>query len=364
MVGSKTLKKTKLSYMLLRLNWVQVIGTTLLSYVWLSTAILVSATANEIVSNNQNSELITNQAASWDSLPDLKQVLAEKIKLEKKAASIVAQKQPQLIAQTNYPGTSDNSPDVDNLRQQLLIEPLVKPASPDPQAPPAKRRYPPGLSFAAPSAFGASWGDVFVGASGATRNDRSNDLDGSISAGFGLGNSQKLVGLEFTFNNGSIKKFGENGTFDLKVHRIAYAKGTNIVGVAAGWKTFAQYGNEGVRNSTAYGVVTTYSLLRPNDSVNPMPISFSAGAGGGDFRQGKDGKDTTGVFGGVGVQVHPQVGVGFGWSGVGLNIGASFVPVPTIPLTITAQGADLTNNSSAGSVFVLSVGYGFNFLPK
>jgi len=361
MVGSKTLKKTKLSYMLLRLKWVQVIGTTLLSYVWLSTAILVSATANEIVSNNQNSESITNQAASEDSLPDLKQVLAEKIKLEKKAASIVAQKQPQLIAQTNSPGTSDNSPiDVENLRQQLLIEPLVKPAPP---AQAAKRTYPPGLSFGAPSAFGAGWGDVFVGASGATRSSKSGDnpLDGSISTGFGLGNSQKLVGLEFAFNNGSIKNFGKNGTFDLKVHRIAYAKGTNQVGVAAGWKTFAQYGNEGVRDSSAYGVVTTYSLLRPNDSVNPMPISFSAGAGGGDFRQGNA---STGVFGGVGVQVHPQVGVGFGWSGVGLNIGASFVPVPTIPLTITAQGADLTDNSSGGTVFVLSVGYGFNFLPK
>jgi len=361
MVRSKTLKKTKLSYMLLRLNWVQVIGTTLLSYIWFSTAILVSATANEIVSNNQNSELITNQAASEDSLPDLKQVLAEKVKLGKKAASIVAQKQPQLIAQTNSPGTSDNSPiDVENLRQQLLIEPLVKPASPDSSAPPAKRRYPPGLSFGAPSAFGAGWGDVFVGASGATRNKTNDGLDGSISAGFGLGNSQQ-VGLEFAFNNGSIKNFGENGTFDLKVHRIAYAKGTNQVGVAAGWKTFAQYGNEGVRDSSAYGVVTTYSLLRPNDSVNPMPISFSAGAGGGDFRQGNA---STGVFGGVGVQVHPQVGVGLGWSGVGLNIGASFVPVPTIPLTITAQGADITDNSSGGTVFVLSVGYGFNFLPK
>jgi hypothetical protein len=361
MVGSKTLKKTKLSYMLLRLNWVQVIGTTLLSYVWLSTAILVSATANEIVSNNQKSELITNQAASEDSLPDLKQVLAEKVKLGKKAASIVAQKQPQLIAQTNSPGTSDNSPiDVDNLRQQLLIEPLVKPAPP---AQAAKRTYPPGLSFGAPSAFGAGWGDAFVGASGATRSSKTgnNPLDGSTSAGFGLGNSQKLVGLEFAYNNGSIKKFGKNGTFDLKVHRIAYAKGTNQVGVAAGWKTFAQYGNEGVRDSSAYGVVTTYSLLRPNNSENTMPISFSAGAGGGDFRQGNA---STGVFAGVGVQVHPQIGVGFGWSGVGLNIGASYVPVPTIPLTITAQGADLTDNSSGGTVFVLSVGYGFNFLPK
>jgi hypothetical protein len=38
--------------------------------------------------------------------------------------------------------------------------------------------------------------------------------------------------------------------------------------------------------------------------------------------------------------------------------------VPTIPLTINAQGADLTDNTQGGTVIVLSVGYGFNFLPK
>jgi hypothetical protein len=63
--------------------------------------------------------------------------------------------------------------------------------------------------------------------------------------------------------------------------------------------------------------------------------------------------------------------VGLGWSGVGLNLGASFVPIPTLPLTITLQGADLTNNSVGGTTFALSIGYGalsigygFNFLPK
>jgi hypothetical protein len=92
-----------------------------------------------------------------------------------------------------------------------------------------------------------------------------------------------------------------------------------------------------------------------------MPISFSLGAGGGDFRQGNA---STGIFTGVGVQVHPQVGVGLGWSGVGLNIGASYVPVPTMPLTITTQVADITDNSQGGTVFVFSMGYGFNFQPK
>ena len=321
-------------------NWIQFIYLGLwltLPTLFLTTAISVNSAsaADDIVTENQNSELSIDKTAKATPV------------------SVPEQNQPQLIAQTG----EGNPDDVNKIRQELLVEPLIKIKI----APATKPTYPPGLSFAAPSAFGANMGDAFLGTSATFFGTRDTGLDGSISAGFGLGNSQKLVGLEFGFNNGSIKDFGSNGTFDLKAHRIVYAKGSNQIGVAAGWKTFAQYGNEGIRPSSAYGVVTSYSLLKPNDSVNKMPISFSAGVGGGDFRQGNA---STGVFGGVGVQVHPQVGVGLGWSGVGFNIGASIVPIPTLPLTITASGVDLTDNSAGGTVFSLSVGYGFNFLPK
>jgi len=308
-----------------------------------------ASAADDMVAANLNNELITDQTTTTTSLADTKQVFTA-ADLKPKVESTPGQK--QLIAQNADSDTND----LNKIRQELLVEPLIKLKIPE-----SKPTYPPGLSFAAPSAFGANMGDAFVGASAAFFGNRDTSLDGSTSLGFGLGNSQKLVGLEFAWNNGSIKDFGSNGTFDLKAHRIVYAKGTNQVGVAAGWKTFAQYGNESIRPSSAYGVLTTYSLLKPNDSVNKMPISFSLGAGGGDFRQGNA---STGVFAGAGVQVHPQVGVGLGWSGIGFNVGASFVPVPTLPLTITAQASDLTENTAGGTVFSLSVGYGFNFLPK
>ncbi|MDB9488076.1 hypothetical protein PN492_16230 [Dolichospermum circinale CS-537/01] len=341
-------------------HWKQLIYLGLwltLPTLFLTTAISVNSAsaADDIVTENQNSELNTDKTAKATPVTDTKQVVAA-AELEKTVASVPEQNQPQLIAQTG----DGNPDDVDKIRQDLLIEPLIKLKV----VPATKPTYPPGLSFAGASAFGANMGDAFVGLSAATTGNRGNsinDIDASTSLGFGLGNSQKLVGLEFGFNNGSIKNFGSNGTFDFKAHRIVYAKGSNQIGVAAGWKTFAQYGNESIRPSSAYGVVTSYSLLKPNDPVNKMPISFSAGAGGGDFRQGNA---STGVFAGVGVQVHPQVGVGLGWSGVGLNLGASFVPVPTLPLTITVQGADLTDNSVGGTTFALSIGYGFNFLPK
>jgi hypothetical protein len=323
------------------------------SFVYLSLFLTLSAisvnsasAADNMVTENQKSELITDQAVT---IPES----------EQKIESISEQQQPQLIAQTE----DSNQDDVNKIRQELLIEPLLKLKTVAP-----KPTYPPGLSFAGPSAFGANMGDVFVGASAATAGNRGNsinDIDASTSVGFGLGNSQKLVGLELSFNNGSVKNFGSNGTFDLKAHRIVHAKGSNQIAVAAGWKAFAQYqtkeSSEQIRPSSVYGVVTSYSLLKPNDPVNKMPVSLSLGVGGGDFRQGNA---STGVFAGAGVQVHPQVGVGLGWSGVGLNLGASFVPIPTLPLTITLQGADLTNNSVGGTTFALSIGYGFNFLPK
>ena len=338
-------------------NWIQFIYLGLwltLPTLFLTTAISVNSAsaADDIVTENQNSELSIDKIAKATPVNDTKQVVAA-AELEKTVASVPEQNQPQLIAQTG----DGNPDDVDKIRQELLVEPVIKIKV----VPATKPTYPPGLSFAGPSAFGANMGDAFVGLSGTTAGKTRDVIDGSTSLGFGLGDSQKLVGLEFAYNNNSIRKFGSNGSFDLKAHRIVYAKGTNQVGVAAGWNTFANYGTDPTGPSSAYGVVTSYSLLKPNDSVNKMPISFSAGVGGGSFRQGNA---STGVFGGVGVQVHPQIGVGLGWSGVGLNLGASIVPIPTLPLTITATGADLTDNSEGGTVFSLSVGYGFNFLPK
>lgn len=338
-------------------NWTQFIylGLSLtLPSLFLTTAVSINSAsaADDIITENQNSESSIDKTAKATSVNDTKQVVAA-AELEPKVASVPEQKQPQLIAQTG----EGNPDDLNKIRQELLIEPLIKIKI----VPQAKPTYPPGLSFAGPSAFGANMGDAFVGLSGTTAGKTRDVIDGSTSLGFGLGDSQKLVGLEFAYSNNSIRKFGANGSFDLKAHRIVYAKGTNQVGVAAGWNTFANYGTDPTGPSSAYGVVTSYSLLKPNDPVNKMPISFSAGVGGGSFRQGNA---STGVFGGVGVQVHPQVGVGLGWSGVGLNLGASIVPIPTLPLTITATGADLTDNSAGGTVFSLSVGYGFNFLPK
>jgi hypothetical protein len=358
-------------------NWLLLIAINVLSFFSLSTFVtLRSAFAmDRSVTNVASPELSTQKNTPNSptlnielnqSLIQLKQpqTISQKIVLPTQLADVSTEAkklfpiQSQSITQQIdlSDQTSDNLEDVKQLRQELFIQPLV------PATPPPQRTYQPGLSFGAPSAFGASWGDFFIGASGATPGkSRDGNPDASMSAGLGLGNPYSLVGLEFTFNNGSIKNFGYNGTFDFKAHRVVYVRPNHQVAVAGGWNTFAQYGNEGIRPSGAYGVITSYSFLQPENPNNPMALSFSVGAGGGDFRQDDA---STGVFGGVGLQVHRQVGMGIGWSGVGLNAGVSFIPEPTIPFVITAQGADLTDNSFGGRIFVVTVGYGFNFLPR
>jgi hypothetical protein len=261
---------------------------------------------------------------------------------------------PDLVAQSS--STPSNSMDgvesLDQMKQELIVDPLFTTA---------KRTYPPSLTFGIPSAFGANWGDFFIGASGATAGSaRNGQVDGSISTGFGIGDANKLIGMTFTYNIGSIRNFGSNGTFDLQGHRNIYQDATTSVAIAAGWSAFAQYTNEAVTPSSVWGTVTSYSLLQPDNPVNQLPLLLSFGVGGGYYRQDPA---STGVFGGIGLQVAPQLGVGLQWSGVGLNLGLSFVPVPTIPLTIVATGADLTDNSPGGTRFILSVNYGFNFLP-
>jgi hypothetical protein len=253
----------------------------------------------------------------------------------------------------NPPSLISQTAEVESLRNYLKIKPLNTSISSSANV------NSPGLTFATPSAFGANWGDVFFSASAATPGKaRDGQVNGSFTVGLGLGDARSNVGLELNFNVGSIKSFGSNGSVDGKLHRIVYSDANNQVSVAAGWKGFIQYGSEGVSPSSAYGAVTYYSILQPDNEINKMPISFTVGVGGGEFRKGNA---STGVFAGVGVQISPQLSIGAGWSGVGINAGLSYVPFPSIPLTIALTGGDLTDVSDGGQVVVLSIGYGFNW---
>ena len=73
--------------------------------------------------------------------------------------SLVEPKPLRIVAQEDAPIPDNNGQiDPNKLREDLKIDPLLKvmPAE-------RKRTYSPSLNFASPSAFGANWGDVFLG---------------------------------------------------------------------------------------------------------------------------------------------------------------------------------------------------------
>ncbi|PZO42733.1 MAG: hypothetical protein DCF19_06810 [Pseudanabaena frigida] len=256
------------------------------------------------------------------------------------------------IAQTG--NTTSNSPDI--LRQQLLIRPIKPPAQNV-----FRQIYTPSLNAGTPVAFGLQTGDAFISVLGATAGRLRDTVDGSISVGTGLGDASQYLAVEGVFNINSIRNFGSNGSFDLKVHRLIYQDSTTQATVAVGWTNFANYGsNAGGTPSSVYGAATISQLTDPKNSDSPKPLVATIGVGGGTYRKSAS-NDGVGVFANVGYQFDPQWGVSTAWSGQGLNFGLGFLPDVTFPLNLTLTYSDVTNNSSAGTQVIFGISYGFNY---
>lgn len=261
-----------------------------------------------------------------------------------------------LIAQSG--GSTSNSPDI--LRNQLLIRPI------DGQTKNVfvRRVYTPSLNAGTPVAFGLQMGDAFISLNGSTAGRNRDTVDGSISMGLGLGDAKEYFGVEGVYNINSIRRFAENGTFDVKVHRNVYEDADKQVAVAVGWTNFANYGKDsGGTRSSVYGAATYSQLTDPQSLENPKPLVATLGVGGGIYRKSTT-SDGVGIFANLGYQFDPQWGVSTAWSGQGLNFGLGFLPDRTLPLNITLTYSDVTNNSDAGTQIILGISYGANFIGK
>ncbi len=258
----------------------------------------------------------------------------------------------ELRADTLLAQADTAAQDVDALRKKMVIDPLVE------LRPPA---YFPGSSVGVPTAFGANYGDGFVGLTLSNRRPRVNEADGSISVGFGLGDSEKAVGLETSVNIGSLRKFAANGDLGFKLHRALPGRSA----IALGWDSGITWGEEnGNTVSTIYGVGSKVFDLRPQDRTNPLPLTLSLGVGGGRFRSFENvvnQRGGVGVFGSVGLRVVPQAAVIASWTGQDLNLGISYVPIKRTPLYITGVVANVLNRNDNATLFSIGIGYGFNY---
>lgn len=262
---------------------------------------------------------------------------------------------PLLLSEVPPPtAPAAEADDVQRLRQQLLIPAQKR----------LKRWASPSLSPGVPSAFIAKWGDVYAGVSAATPGRaRAGVADGSFVLGFGLGDLARSVAVDISGGCGSIKSFCSNGAFDVKVGRLFLDKSAARLAVALGWQNAAQWGIEGPQDDTFYGVATYAVPLRRSSNRFGQTLQFSAGMGNSRYApyvsNGSAGQ--LGVFASAGLELSPNTGISAGWSGRGANAQLSWTPIRGVPLSVNVLGADLFNQTPAGTVGVLSLGWGTNF---
>jgi len=239
---------------------------------------------------------------------------------------------------------------LDSLRNSYLLP--VPPTVARAVAAASRSREAPGTSAQSPTAYGADWGDGFLGAGFEGRVRYTKNLpDGAVFAGFGLGNSDDNIGFEGDITSFSTVRsgFGNHSSFSFKLHR-------NLPGnfaVAAGWEDAIR--TKGLDGGTSIFGVVSSAYKR---------VTVSAGLGGGRFRTEYNIDNDihrVNAFGSVGVRVAEPVSLIADWAGQNLAIAASIVPFARLPLFILPGVADLTHSAGDGPRFILGVGLGFRF---
>lgn len=285
--------------------------------------------------------------------------------------NLLSQQEPELITGAELPlPEEDISRDTNTLRQELLIDPIIK--TQEKLINPQPRRALPGSTAGSPSGYGASGGQVYVGIGLLFPLEENSDgfLDGSYSAGFGLGDPLKSVGLEvnvnFASSGGTYLKGGEfdmgtSGYMGLKLHKYL----PHRTSVAVGWSNPIKWGESSDNKNTIYGVVTRAFLLQPNNPNHQLPLTVSVGFASGGFRSlgartaAED--NNANIFGSLGLRVIPEASLVSSWTGNRLNMGASIAPFKNSPIVINGVVTDITGNFDTGLGLALSAGYSFKF---
>ncbi|MBW4649273.1 MAG: S-layer homology domain-containing protein [Kastovskya adunca ATA6-11-RM4] len=316
---------------------------------------IASAALNQLVVNYPNVGFLNpNQTATRaDVAAFIYQALVNEGRIPQLGATNVA---TRYIVGYEPIATPPQTPDVATLRQQYRL-----PGPPITEVERLRRIIGGGASIGTPTAFGADGGDFFVGATYQSRARFTNEDDGAIVAGFGLGDARQLAGLETAVSiYDLIGDTFDDGGVSFKLHRTLPGN----FAVAVGVENAIVWGNPDGGKSV-YGVVSKVIPLKDDPTAPLSRITASVGLGGGRFRSldqiaSEDrGTDSPNVFGSVGVQVVEPVSLIAEWTGQDLNLGASIVPIRGTPLVITPAIADVTNNAGDGTRFIIGVGYAF-----
>lgn len=220
----------------------------------------------------------------------------------------------------------------------------------------------PGITVSTPSAFGADYGDGFVGVGLQSRTRYRDAMDGGAVAGFGVGNARRYVGLELAFTSFGTWRSCCRGGISAKVHRLLGENASLAAGVenAVTWGHMQGLDEATDAGTSLYAVGSKVFFLQPSVAAPFSTLTLSLGAGNGRFRTEDDildDREAVNVFGSASVRVIEPISVIANWTGQDLVGGVSLVPFRQIPLFITPAVADLTTEPR----FIMGVGYGFDW---
>ena len=250
--------------------------------------------------------------------------------------------------------------------------------------PPAPSRVPiaanparsaPGSSESSPSAFGAAFGDGFVGISyQASQRHAANVQDGAVFGGIGLGDPVNAVGLELTITSYStLRNEGGQGLgFNfMRIGGVSVMLHRRLPGnfaIAVGSENALQWGNGGDGGSDVYGVVSTQQQLAADPGGFLGSVTLNAGLGTGRFRpwigdrySGHPDSTGVGIFASGGLRLASSTSFIADFSGQDLALGLSIAPFPNVPIVLNPVMADVLSRANPTARFVLGIGYGFRF---
>ncbi len=231
----------------------------------------------------------------------------------------------------------------------------------------------PATGVTTPSAFGANWGDIFVGAG------YQNNLPAAIAppgdgnstvygAGIGLGNARDFVGLEASYTAAGTtvadsppERLRQRGGVNFKLHKLL---GENVA-IAAGWENAIRNGYTAANDpkDTYYGVVT--GILPVSETSN---FTASVGAGNGRFRNFDDltvDNNTVNIFGGLGFRFSENIAVAADYNGRNFSVALPLTVKlgDSVGLQVTPALLDVAGDQNTGpkSRFAIGGGLGFHF---
>ena len=230
------------------------------------------------------------------------------------------------------------------------------------QAPPtniaqplSQRAFPSG--FGVPSAVAPTAGSGFVGATFVTpRGGVSGaDNDGSVAAGYSIGNPVDGVSLTFGLAITGIDPFGDSGSFSVSASRLLGIGENSATFLGASAAGLLGWGD--ADDAETYNIYLSHVVGIPT-GTGELPMQFSVGFGTDAITETNGtGNRDDGFYAGVGVGLTSNLSAGLSITETQANLGFT-VTIPDAPVSITAGFTDITDETDRQQ-FSLSVGFGF-----